>query len=113
MLKLIYYSLKALERTAVPERLIRCIFELKMLDINGLCPAQERLFSGTGVYTFAQGAGPGCRRAFWYVQTEKIEKLFTFTLTEDVLKEFEMICTHLLKQSVDREFKSAALIEHI
>ena len=113
MLKLIYYSLRALELDAVPEKLIRCIYELKMLHINGLCPTLERLASGTGIYSFAADMSGGCRKAFRYVTEAPVEKLFSFTLSEDVLKEFGYVTSHLLKQSTDREFKSAALLSEL
>ena len=113
MLKLLYYSLRALGLPSVPNRLVRGIYDLRMLDINGLCPTLDRLTSGIGVYTFARDMSGGCRKAYLYVTGEPIEKLFSFALSDDVLAEFEQITRQLMKQSTDREFKSEKLLETI
>ena len=113
MLKLIYCSLRALELDKIPDRLIRYIYELKMLHINGLCPTLERLVSGTGSYSFAKDLSAGSRKAFRYVTEAPVEKLFSFTLSEEVLEEFGHVTRRLLKQSTDREFKSEALLKEL
>ena len=81
-----------------------------MLDINGICPTLDRITSGSGIYSYAANMSRSCRRAYSYVLDSSIEKLYTFILTDDVLKEFESITEHLVSQSVDRVFKSAALL---
>lgn len=110
MLKLLYYSLKALYKTRVPAPLIRSIYELKILDFNGLCPTEERLFSAEGVYSFASHLSESCRKAFRYVVNAPVEKLYTFLLSGQVLEEFSSLTDHLVKQSTDRQFKSLSLI---
>ena len=111
MLKLLYYSLKALSLSSVPNRLVRCIYELKMLDINGLCPTEERISSGTGVYAFAEHMSSGCRKAYRHVLDSPVDRQFRFVLAEDILQEFAALVTQLIRQSVDRRFKSLPLIE--
>ncbi|MBQ9030404.1 MAG: DNA repair protein RecO [Parasporobacterium sp.] len=111
MLKLLFYSLKALERTGIPKGLIRRIYELKMLHLSGLCPSAERLAAADAVYAFAKGISGSCLKAFRYVTQTRIEKLFTFRLSPDVQSEFDGIVQHLLKQSVDREFRSEQFLE--
>ena len=110
MLKLLYFSLRALDLKSVSNRLVRCIYDLKMLDLNGLCPSADRLLSGTGVYSFAKDLSSGCIRAYHYVTEEPVGKLFTFTLSDEVLKEFELVTKQLMRQSTDREFKSELLL---
>ena len=110
MLKLLYQSLRALSRKTVSRTLVKCIYELKMLNINGICPTLDRITSGSGIYSYAANMSRSCRRAYSYVLDSSIEKLYTFILTDDVLKEFESITEHLVSQSVDRVFKSAALL---
>ena len=39
MLKLLYQSMRALEKSSIPDRLVRCIYELKSMVINGEYPA--------------------------------------------------------------------------
>ena len=43
MLKLLYTTIRALERGACERDLIRCIFELRTLSVNGLAPRPERM----------------------------------------------------------------------
>lgn len=38
MLNLLYVSLKALANKKIPDTLIKCIFELRMIALNGECP---------------------------------------------------------------------------
>ena len=113
MLKLLYYSLRALSLTTVSHRLVKCIYELRMLAVNGLCPTLEKLISGYGAYTFASDMSSGCQKAYVYVLDMPIEKLFTFRLSDDCQKEFERIVRHLIEQSVDKKFKSLSLIDDI
>ncbi len=113
MLKLLYYSLKALSLANVSHRLVKCIYELKMLAVNGLCPTLEKLMSGYGSYTFASHMSAGCRRAYVYVLDMPTEKLFTFKLSDECLEEYETIIRHLVRQSVDKKFKSLSLIDDI
>lgn len=110
MLKLLYYSLHALSNEALKKALVRSVFELKTLIINGLCPDSERMFSGKGEYGFAAHTIGGARRAFEYVWQTEPEKLYTFTLTEKAMDEFETIVSRLMKMNVDCEFKSLSLL---
>lgn len=38
ILRLLYQTLRALENPSLPNRLIRCVYELKLLVINGIYP---------------------------------------------------------------------------
>lgn len=38
MLNLLYVSLKALANKKIPDTLVKCIFELRMIALNGECP---------------------------------------------------------------------------
>lgn len=113
MLKLLYYSLKALSLTAVSNKLVRCIYELRMLAVNGLCPTLDRLMSGYGIYAFAANMSSSCQRAYAYVLEMPTEKLFTFKLSDECLEEYETIVRHLIRQSVDKKFKSLSIIDDI
>ena len=110
MLKLLYYSLKALNLTSVPNRLVRCIYELKMLHLNGLCPPVDMMVSGQGDFAFSRGISTACRKACEHVISYPPEKQFTFVLSETILKEFERIVGRLMQQNVDRQFKSLPLL---
>ena len=111
MLNLLYFSLRALSLKSLKARLVKCVYELKMLVINGLCPAPDRIFSGTGIYTFAQKTGAGARKAFNYVRESEVEKLFTFTLSDEALADFEDLTSDLIRMNVDRPMKSLSLLD--
>ena len=112
MLKLLYQSLRALESDAYLNRLVRCIYELKILTINGeypnvfscrKCKNEEnviRLDEST-LYTMQ------------YIITSSIEKLYTFQVSEAVLQTLERILKSYLAIYVDRKFKSLKVLEEI
>ena len=113
LLKLLYYSLTALKSGRINHKLVKSIYELKILAINGLCPTLNRLTTGTGVYAFASDLSKGCQKAFQFVTESSIEKLFSFLLTENVQAEFEMVVSHLIEQSVDKKMKSLPLLNDL
>ena len=101
MLKLLYYSLKALTGAKIGKALVTSIFELKTLAVNGLCPDFQYL---------EWNASPGARRAYEHVRLSPVEKLFSFILTDSVQEEFENIVRMLMSRNVDRKFRSLDLI---
>ena len=103
MLTLLYYGLKALESPFLTGSLVRSIVELKMLEINGLCPPAERM-------TETNLSG-GCIKALNRVISMPPERVFSFTLTEEVRREFSGVVTGLLRRNVDRQFQSEKLLE--
>lgn len=131
MLKLLYQSLRALEKENLPNRLVRCIYELKAMVINGEYP---NVFScmecrqEDGLCWFEAKKGGMlcdiCRRssdaipvsssalyALQYIVTSSVEKLYTFTVSEDVLCTLERIMKEYMKVFMDRKFKSLQILE--
>lgn len=78
LLKLVYQSLRALLKPAVPNRLVRRVFELKLMVINGEYTQQPE-----------DPVSPACAYAWEYVIVTPGESLYQFTLKPEVLKEFE------------------------
>ena len=111
MLKLLYYGLRALSGSVLEKRLVKTIVDLKMLVINGLCPAPDKLTAPTGVYAFASDMSGGAMKAFQRVWEMPPEKMFTFTLSETVLDEFSYVVKRLMQMNVDREFQSEKLLD--
>ena len=128
-----YQSLRALESDAYLNRLVRCIYELKILTINGeypnvfscrKCKKEEDL----GWFS-AKYAGTLCSECkndeniirldesalytMQYIITSSIEKLYTFQVSEDVLHTLERILKSYLALYVDRKFKSLKVLEEI
>ncbi len=75
MLKLLYQSLRALSKENLSNELVRCIFEIKALMLNGEYPGlpRKQTYLESTTYTMH------------YIETSTIEKLYTFMVREDVL----------------------------
>lgn len=93
-LKLLYYSLVAIEKNIVERELIRRVFELKVLVIEGLYRDIDRVnYSKTLIYTYE------------FIINAKIEKLYTFNLKKDVFLEFDKYVENEYKILIDKRFK--------
>ncbi len=132
LLKLLYQTLRALASKKIPLGLIRCVFELKALVINGeypevfacaYCGAKEDgvIFSSRNHGILCEqcktAAADGIRISgatlytLQYVVSSTIEKLYTFTVSEEVLAEFKKIMKQYLEMYVDKRFKSLEILE--
>ena len=104
-LKLVYQSLRALSVQSIPHRLVRAVVELKLLELNGICPDTDhirRLFPDLDTSTY-YAAG--------FVKQSPVEKLYTFSLSDKVLSEFTDLTDALLKRVTDRKFKSLEMLK--
>lgn len=133
-LNLLYFTLKALVNETVPERLIRCIYEVKLMDIEGQaihafncvkCGTKDDLM----FFDAAHGGVLCMRCAMKYKITKQISNtllytlqfilssplnsLYTFNLENRYLKELEDITDRFRRQYVDREFKSLDILESL
>ncbi len=99
MLKLLYLSLRALLRESIPNRLVKPVFELKLMQLNGEYQEHPlgKLLDST-IYTWE------------YVLYAALEKLYTFTVTEEVLNEFTRCVEANKKRFVDKEFHSLDIL---
>jgi DNA repair protein RecO (recombination protein O) len=130
MLKLTYQSLRALEHPHIPKELVRLVFELKAMTINGEgpnvfscinCGSGEKLtcFSVRrgGVFcnnceSKVQGIpiSDATRYTLQFVVSTPIEKLYTFTVSDKVLGQFSRIMREYMERYVHHEFKSLSFI---
>lgn len=103
MLKLIYQSLRALTSKAFPHKLVRSIFELKAIMINGEFPGvtMESGLQESAVYTVD------------YIMRTPVEKLYSFTVSDEVLHELRIFCRRLCSKTMDRNFKSLEILENL
>lgn len=101
LLKLLYQSLRALCSPAISNPLVKCIFELKAIAVNGEFPGvpQDRALEESTVY------------AIHYIAGSSIEKLYTFTVTDTVLAELQQIAKEYRKRFMDRKFKSLEILK--
>ncbi|MEY8390098.1 DNA repair protein RecO [Lachnospiraceae bacterium] len=131
MLKLLYQSLRALENQNLDNRLVRRIFELKALVVNGeypnvfsclKCKKEEDL-----KYFHVKRGGTLCRECggsehdweldestlytLQYIITVRIEKLYTFTVSLKVLEKLEQIMNAYMAFYIDRKFHALQVLE--
>ena len=134
MLNLIYASFNALLNPKIDDRLVRYVYELKMLVINGeypdffacrLCGKSEE----PGRFSVSRD-GLVCRHCLknagdvieisestvytlQYVVCTEIGKLFTFTVSSEVLNELRMVMARCMNNYVDRKMKSLEILEEM
>ena len=101
MLKLLFQSIRAITVESIPNELIRCIFEIKALVVNGEfpgIPTHVKLLDST-CYTIS------------YIVDSSIEKLYTFTVSPEVLTELKRMIDYYRQKYIDKKFKSLEILE--
>lgn len=101
LLKLLYQALRALIHPAYDNRLVRAIYEIKAIAVNGEFP---------GLFSEVDPEGT-CAYAINYIVQSPIEKLFRFTVTEEVLQELCRQAARYCDKCMDKKFKSLEIIE--
>lgn len=103
MLKLLYQSLRALCHENIDNRLVRYIFEIKALALNGEYPGlpTDIHYQESTVYTVS------------FIVNTSVEKLYTFIVTDSVLEELGEITDIFRKRFLDRKFKSLEILNEI
>ncbi len=103
MLKLLYQSLRALAASNFENKLVRYIFEIKSIMLNGEFPGinqKDKLMEST-VYTID------------YIVKTPAEKLFSFQVRPEVLNELGIFSGKICKRMIDKNFKSLEILENI
>lgn len=103
MLKLLYQSLRALLHEGLPNRLVRYIFEIKAMVINGEFPGipREKVWEQSTEYAVS------------YIVDSSIERLYTFTVTPTVLGQLQEIADDYRRRYLDRTFKSLEIVDNL
>lgn len=99
-LLLLYQSLRALLAEKVPNRLVRRIFELKLMMLNGEYTEKPPV-----------PCGEAASYAWEYVLGSPSGKLYSFLLAEDALEEFSRAVDRNVKTFIDRKFRSLEVLE--
>lgn len=132
MLKLLYQTLRALTKKSIPNELIRYIYELKGIYINGegpqvfqcvKCGDKER----SVVFSAKEGGlvCSECRRDVFdvmeidtstlytmqFIASAPVEKLYTFTVSEEVLNNLRKILERYMSIYIDKQFKSLEILK--
>lgn len=103
MLKLLYQSLRALLHEGLSNVLVRYIFEMKAMVLNGEFPGMP-----------AEGEWEeSTRYAVSYIMNSGIEKLYTFTVTPPVLAQLKTIADDYRARYTDRQFKSLEIVDNL
>lgn len=103
MLKLAYQSLRALQHKGIENELVRYIYEIKTVVVNGEYPGipADRQFSESALY------------ALTFIEKTDIGKLYTFTVTKEVLSELKYTAEQIRKRFMNQKFKSLDVLETI
>lgn len=100
MLKLLYQSLRALLLPAIKNELILYIFEIKSLVVNGEFPGipANKILSQDTLYTID------------YVVKSGLDRLYTFVVSDEVLRELAECVGEYRKRYMGHEFHSLEIL---
>ena len=101
-LRLLYQSLRALLKPSVPNRLVKPVYELKRMEING---EYRELPLGR--------LNDSTLYAWQYVLAAPVESLYTFTLTDQVLGEFVRCVEQNKERFIDKTFHSLDILNAV
>ena len=101
-LRLLYQSLRALLKPSVPNRLVKPVYELKLMEING---EYRELPLGR--------LNDSTLYAWQYVLAAPVESLYTFTLTDQVLGEFVRCVEQNKERFIDKTFHSLDILNAV
>ncbi len=102
VLILLYQSLRALCWGKLDRRLVRCIFEIKLVALNGEFAGVEE-----------GSCSAGCLRAVRFIVDAPPERLFSFTVTQQVLQEIALIADRCRKTFLPGNFQSLRVLESL
>lgn len=134
MMNLLYVTVKALLNKSIDDRLVRCIYELRTMAEQGMCPqlyecvsCEEGFEENADVFFSQEAHGILCREcagrvrdakrispaalhAMRYIVAAPMGKLYTFTVNEYVLAELEALIHVYVSSNTDRKFKSLEIL---
>ena len=131
------YNLNQVSVQHIEDRLVRCIYELRTMVIQGVMPqlfqcagcGRELTEEETGELFFSQDEHgilfADCSRmvmdrkrisaaalyAMRYIAVSPLAKLYTFTVRDDVLRELERHIYRYTELNTDKRFKSLEILE--
>ncbi|MDE7207677.1 MAG: DNA repair protein RecO, partial [Lachnospiraceae bacterium] len=96
-------SLRALASKRFEDRLVRCVFELKAIMLNGEFPgiSSGDMLGESTVYTIT------------YIMNTPSERLFSFDVKPQVLEELKAFCRKICQRTFDKDFKSLEILENL
>jgi len=133
-LKLLYQSLRALTQKSIKRPLVKSIFELKLIAVNGLAP---QVFScvkcgktDSFSYFNKEAGGMLCNSCkeksagsvkisaatiytMQYIISSSIGKLYTFTVSQEVMSELKVCVESYIGLYIDKKMKSLDLLKKL
>lgn len=103
LLKLLYQSLKALIHPSLSRDFVKLVYEMKAIMINGEFP---------GVPERREDLS-GADKAIRHLWDTPAEKVYSFQVSEGVLKELTERCEEIRKRVIDRELKSLEMLNSL
>lgn len=100
MIRLLYISLLALTKESLPNKLVRRIYELRLMVIDGRYDENP-----------PGDVSDTCVYAWGYIIKSPLEKLYTFALTDEVFNELEECVSRSIRKYVDRKMNSLEVLE--
>lgn len=102
LLLLLYQSLRALLKPALPNALVLLVFELRAMVANGEYTAYPpKPVSDSATY------------AWEFILSSPLERLYTFVLKDEVQRELRECVEINKRRFVDREFKSLGILREV
>lgn len=132
ILKLLYKTLQVLEKGRIPKELVRYIYEWKILQLNGeapnvfnCCACRRNISEGSFSLRYPGILCPLCRKEEYsaiklhesaiytlqYIYTSPIEKLYTFLVNDEVLRELSRLSEKYFLPSLDKPMKSLGILK--
>ena len=103
LLKLLYQSLRALCAPSIPNELVRCVYEIKSIAVNGEFPGVRR----------DRGLEESTVYALEYIVSSSVEKLYTFNVTPQVLNQLQEEARWYCGKIIGHEFKSLEILKSL
>ena len=100
LINLIYVSLKSLQNKRIDKSLLKAVYELKVMALNG-----EFWLLQKDIHH------PATEKAISYILSAPITKLYNFQVTGEVLEELTRISKRYQSRIIDRPLKSLEILE--
>ena len=136
MMNLLFITVKALLNPKIDDRLVRCVYELRTMAEQGLmpgifrCVCCDKELTGEDLFFSQENHGVLCRDCLvkesipdgkriapavlytmQYIVSVPMGKLYSFTLSEEVLRELERHIHTYTAVNTDKKFKSLQILE--
>lgn len=103
-INLLYAALSALTDERLDMRIIRSVYEIRLVSGAGECPPLEEIFSDP------ERLPVGAIKAYNYSLTAPLERVFKFTLSEETIPGLSQIGYRIIDHAVDKKLKTKEML---